>query len=484
MFKKTLLPVCTLSSFFFVVSCGGNSSNPSEHLGGQTQPIAEDGSLSNDAESTNLNELDSQLADFSRVNDSETVAIEGQMEESLTNNSPLSQFTQNGIYIVTMYPLRDDTGSQFISHQYCVQKSDHFSQCVLFDGNTQSANLSGVKYIISQEAFELLPAEERKNWHPENFSILSGQLIAPGRSPEQEQEIANMLLNSYSKTWQTWKSIQVEREADPIPLGEAHLGWSFNADGQARDALINERDQKLNVDRSEIQERRQDLVNAAQPQCGIDVLESEFEMDFEYIPGVSARTQEECYAARGQTESEGETGVGTDKSPEDTTDQPSPDTPEGQQPEAPEGQQPEEPAEQSAQEPADQEPAETPEEPTGEEPVGDQTEESLAEQGQETAEGQTEEPPGDQPEEPVGDQTEEPADKPSDQPVGDQTEESAGDQPEEPIGDQTEEPADQPADQPADEPTEEEPVDQQAEEESEDKPVEQAADDTNVDIVE
>jgi hypothetical protein len=67
---------------------------------------------------------------------------------------------------------------QMEAHHYCHQVNADLLQCVLFDGNTEDANLIGIEYIISERLFASLPPEEQAFWHPHNYEILSGSLVA------------------------------------------------------------------------------------------------------------------------------------------------------------------------------------------------------------------------------------------------------------------------------------------------------------------
>jgi len=380
MFKKMLVPLYTLSSLFVVVSCGGNSPNLSENTGEQQLQATEINGANTDQGLASRDALNPQLADFSRVEATETVAIEEEIDEVLRTSSPLSRFIENGTYIVTALPLRDDVNTQNIVHEYCVEKTQHFSQCIVFDGNTQEANLTGIKYIISSEAFELLPMDEREFWHPQNFEILSGNLLAPGRTPEQEQELARMLLNSYAKTWQTWNSKPYEAEPDAIPRGEARLAWSFSGEGQAREGLFEAMDQALNVNREELRERRQELVELAEPQCGLETFEGGF-ADFDYIPGVKARNYEDCYGERIEGEPQQIKDLAADPVYKEGVDQGQLTSPIAAPVQAPVQEPVQDPAEEepAEEEPAEEEPAE--EEPAEEEPAEEEpAEEEPAEE--------------------------------------------------------------------------------------------------------
>lgn len=47
------------------------------------------------------------------------------------------------------------------AHHFCRQVNQDFAQCILFDGNSENANLNGIEYIVSEKLFETLSTEER-----------------------------------------------------------------------------------------------------------------------------------------------------------------------------------------------------------------------------------------------------------------------------------------------------------------------------------
>lgn len=200
-----------------------------------------------------------------------------------------------GVYVVGFHPMADDPSHQMIAHHYCTQKTKDFTQCVLFDGNTREANMNGIEYILSKNAFERLSPEEKRSWHPHNFEILSGQLAAPGIGAEREHALMKALMNSYGKTWHTWMSRPFESAPDPAPLGAPKLGWSFNEEGQAKRGLVELRDREMELEADTLRERRADLIPLAQPQCGVNRLHGLLEVPAQPFPGVEARAASACY---------------------------------------------------------------------------------------------------------------------------------------------------------------------------------------------
>lgn len=207
--------------------------------------------------------------------------------DMLQNDEPIDQIS---IYLVGFHPMKDDPSHQMIAHHYCHQVNEDFAQCVLFDGNTEKANMNGIEYIISERLFETLPLEERKYWHPHNYEILSGQLVAPGIPDAVEHKVMDTKMNSYGKTWHVWMTGMHEQPGDKLPLGEPHLAWSFNRDGEAKPGLVAARDESLGVDTAKKKENRRDLVAKARPQCGVDSIKTSFPSSKD-LQGVSVRSE-------------------------------------------------------------------------------------------------------------------------------------------------------------------------------------------------
>jgi hypothetical protein len=202
----------------------------------------------------------------------------------LQGNSPPEQMN---VYLVGFHPMKAAPEHQMEAHHFCRQVNQDFAQCALFDGNTEDANLNGIEYIVSEKLFEQLPPDERQYWHPHNFEILSGQLVAPGIPQVAEQELMQGKMNSYGKTWHVWNTgAHGLDNADRLPLGEPRLAWSFNRDGEARPGLVERMEERVGVDTRETREARQELVPLAKPQEGVDALEDEFRRETTPIPGV------------------------------------------------------------------------------------------------------------------------------------------------------------------------------------------------------
>jgi hypothetical protein len=193
--------------------------------------------------------------------------------QMLQDSAPPSKLD---MYLVGFHPMKADPGMQMEAHHFCHQVNQDFAQCALFDGNTEDANLNGIEYIISEKLFEGLPEEEKAYWHPHNYEIFSGQLVAPGIPSGAEKALMKDKVNSYGKTWHVWHTGSPGRAAHPLPTGPAMLAWSFNRDGEAQPGLAEERDRKMGIDSQKKRTQRADLAALARPQRGVDDLKAAF----------------------------------------------------------------------------------------------------------------------------------------------------------------------------------------------------------------
>lgn len=196
------------------------------------------------------------------------------------------------IYLVGFHPMKDHPDQQMEAHHFCRQVNEDLAQCALFDGNAKDANLNGIEYIISETMFNTLPEDEKKFWHPHNYEILSGQLVAPGLPDIAEKELMKSKMNSYGKTWHVWNTgHHGMNDGTKIPMGEPMLAWSFNKDNEAKPELLTTMEKKLDINISDTRKKRKDLLPLAKPQYGVNAIADKFK-DTKSIQEVVNSTEE------------------------------------------------------------------------------------------------------------------------------------------------------------------------------------------------
>jgi hypothetical protein len=155
-----------------------------------------------------------------------------------------------------IHAAKKDPKFQLIAQHYCTAHAGHdhggdLFQCLLFDSAEKNAKLLGVEYIISDEQYRGLSAEEKRYWHPHTYEVLAGGLTAPGMSAEEEMKFMKFVLTTWGKTWHTWPNPK-----DPIPVGEPLLMWSLGADDQVDPKVLAARDAMFKVNAAKIREAR------------------------------------------------------------------------------------------------------------------------------------------------------------------------------------------------------------------------------------
>eukprot|EP01091_Cochliopodium_minus_P005391 TRINITY_DN15326_c0_g1_i1.p1 TRINITY_DN15326_c0_g1~~TRINITY_DN15326_c0_g1_i1.p1 ORF type:complete len:276 (-),score=55.68 TRINITY_DN15326_c0_g1_i1:247-1074(-) len=195
-------------------------------------------------------------------------------------------------YMVSLHPMQNNSFQQMQAHHFCKQVNGDFAQCIMFDGNTKDANMIGVEYIISEKLYNELPMEEKHYWNPQNYEILSGQLVLPGVPSLAEKMIMKQKMNTYAKTFQTWRSNGWDGDTpfvDTLPKGDATLAWSFNHDGEVRKGLLEDRDKIMKLNTEKIRNNRSSLVKSAHPQNGVDYLSRTFSESIKKSGGSSGQ---------------------------------------------------------------------------------------------------------------------------------------------------------------------------------------------------
>jgi hypothetical protein len=157
------------------------------------------------------------------------------------------------LYLCAFHTAKENPNFQVEAHHYCSPCGKDLHQCVIFDRSGPTPKLLGIEYIIPDEVYQTLPADERKYWHPHAYEILSGQLIAP-ELPKDGDEALSGLIKTWGKTWHTWRD-----PATPLPMGEPLLMWSANGDGQIQSALVDGRDKRFGISTATIRERRKSM---------------------------------------------------------------------------------------------------------------------------------------------------------------------------------------------------------------------------------
>lgn len=171
----------------------------------------------------------------------------------LQSFKPFHSFSK---YFTTIHSFAENQDHQRITHEFCSDLSEDFSQSILFDSNNSNAKIIGVEYTISQRLFDILPDEEKILWHSNTYQVKGGLITAPRVPQVAEDEIMKMLLHTYSKTIYTW-----DYKDDVLPIGIPNFMSSPMNDYDVDKRLVRERDRDLGVNTNQIIESRKQFLD-------------------------------------------------------------------------------------------------------------------------------------------------------------------------------------------------------------------------------
>jgi Protein of unknown function (DUF1264) len=159
-------------------------------------------------------------------------------------------------YLNGFHMYADEMARQVEASHFCIHLRQDLHQCVIFDRNAPDARLIGIEYIISEERFRGLPEDEKRLWHSHHYEVKSGILIAPGIPDLAEHAYFSDLVTTYGKTFHTW-----QYDRDDFPYGIPQLMMGMTEDGQASEALIQDRDRRLGISTAHKRRNRADIPN-------------------------------------------------------------------------------------------------------------------------------------------------------------------------------------------------------------------------------
>jgi hypothetical protein len=157
-------------------------------------------------------------------------------------------------YLNGFHMYADEMGRQVEASHFCIHLQHDLHQCVIFDRNAADARLIGIEYIISEDRFRDLPADEKRLWHSHHYEVKSGILVAPGIPDMAEHAYFEDLVTTYGKTFHTW-----QYDRDDFPYGVPQLMMGLTEDGQADEPLIRDRDHRLGISTKRKREHRADI---------------------------------------------------------------------------------------------------------------------------------------------------------------------------------------------------------------------------------
>jgi Protein of unknown function (DUF1264) len=117
------------------------------------------------------------------------------------------------------HPRRDRRGSPRGAHDDQLL-DDAVSHRLLYDGPGPDARLIGVEYLVSDEVYRRMPAEEKLYWHDHTCEADAGLPKSPRPSRSEARATRAPVRTLWGKVYYTWAS------GRDYPRGPSRLSWS------------------------------------------------------------------------------------------------------------------------------------------------------------------------------------------------------------------------------------------------------------------
>jgi hypothetical protein len=107
-----------------------------------------------------------------------------------------------------------------VAHHERKPLNDQVSHCLLYDGPGTDARLIGAEYLVSDEVYRRMPAEERLYWHAHQCEGDAGLLASSTQSGSEERATRAEVRTLWGKVYHTWAS------GGDYPRGPTRPFWS------------------------------------------------------------------------------------------------------------------------------------------------------------------------------------------------------------------------------------------------------------------
>jgi hypothetical protein len=97
---------------------------------------------------------------------------------------------------------------------------DAVSHCLLYDGPGPDARLIGIEYLVSDEVYRQMPAEEKIYWHDHRCEADASLPTSLTESGSEERSTHTQIRHLWGKVYRTWVA------GGDYPRGPARPFWS------------------------------------------------------------------------------------------------------------------------------------------------------------------------------------------------------------------------------------------------------------------
>lgn len=138
--------------------------------------------------------------------------------------APIAEILHCPLAFAGVHLLKEFPEQAQVAYHFCKPLNSQVNQCVLYDGTGKDARLIGIEYLVTDELYQKMPAEEKAYWHDHKHEVDAGLIRSITQTGDEEKQTLGAVRTLWGKTYHTWAS------GTTYPRGPARLYWSVTGE--------------------------------------------------------------------------------------------------------------------------------------------------------------------------------------------------------------------------------------------------------------
>ncbi len=138
--------------------------------------------------------------------------------------APLRETIHCPLAFAGVHLQKDQPTNAQVAYHYCNPLNESVSQCILYDGTGPKARLIGIEYLVTDEIYRSMPAEERAYWHDHKYEVDAHLIRSLTQQGDDESKTLAKVRTLWGKVYHTWAA------GTDYPTGPAKLFWSVTGE--------------------------------------------------------------------------------------------------------------------------------------------------------------------------------------------------------------------------------------------------------------
>jgi hypothetical protein len=151
-------------------------------------------------------------------------ATHGKPADSADVKAPVTEVLHCPLAFAGVHLLKEFPETSRVAYHYCKPLNAKVNQCILYDGTGPDARLIGIEYLVTDDIYQAMPADEKPYWHDHKYEVDAGLIRSITQTGAEEKATLGVVRTLWGKVFHTWTS------GVTYPSGPARLFWSVTGE--------------------------------------------------------------------------------------------------------------------------------------------------------------------------------------------------------------------------------------------------------------